>query len=88
MEETLSRLRVQLELMDWPNVYFYKFIVPNETELVEKVRSLFDDTSEITFNPSKNGKFMSVSIKEVAIDVDSILEKYRQAATIKGIISL
>ena len=56
MEETLSRLRVQLELMDWPNVYFYKFIVPNETELVEKVRSLFDDTSEITFNPSKNGK--------------------------------
>ena len=88
MEETLSRLRVQLELMDWPNVYFYKFIVPNETELVEKVRSLFDDTSEITFNRSKNGKFMSVSIKEVAIDVDSILEKYRQAATIKGIISL
>lgn len=88
MEETLSRLRLQLELMDWPNVYFYKFIVPNETELVEKVRSLFDDTSEITFNPSKNGKFMSVSIKEVAIDVDSILEKYRQAATIKGIISL
>ena len=88
MEETLSRLRVQLELMDWPNVYFYKFIVPNQTELVEKVRSLFDDTSEITFNPSKNGKFMSVSIKEVAIDVDSILEKYRQAATIKGIISL
>jgi len=88
MEETLNRLRVQLELMDWPNVYFYKFIVPNENQLVEAIKSLFDDTAEITFNLSKNGKFMSVSIKEVAINVDSILDKYRQAASIKGIISL
>ena len=88
MEETLIRLRIQLELMDWPNVYFYKFIVPNENQLVEAIKSLFDDTAEITFNLSKNGKFMSVSIKEVAINVDSILDKYRQAATIKGIISL
>jgi len=88
MEETLNRLRVQLELMDWPNVYFYKFIVPNENQLVESVKSLFDDTAEITLNPSKNGRFMSVSIKEVAIDVDSILEKYKLAASIKGIISL
>ncbi len=88
MEETLSRLRIQLELMDWPNVYFYKFIVLNENQLVDSVKSLFDDTAEITLNSSKNGKFMSVSIKEVAITVDSIIEKYRQAATIKGIISL
>jgi hypothetical protein len=88
MEETLIRLRIQLELMDWPNVYFYKFIVPNENQLVEAIKSLFDDTAEITFNLSKNGKFMSVSIKEVAINVDLILDKYRQAATIKGIISL
>ena len=88
MEETLVRLKAQLELEDWPNVYLYKFIVENHQDHVTAVRALFEEEAIITINESKNGKYASISIKEVALHVDYILDKYRQASTIKGIISL
>ncbi len=88
MEETLEKLRVQLELMDWPNVYLFKFIIPNQPEQLAQVTALFDETSDIKFQPSSNGKYTSVSVKELMLDVDSIIEKYRGAGSIEGIISL
>ncbi|MCE3296233.1 MAG: hypothetical protein K0R65_1947 [Crocinitomicaceae bacterium] len=88
MEETLQKLRVQLELQEWPNVYFFKFIVPNESQTVALVNALFDSSSEVIMHPSKNGKYISVSAKEMMLDVDSIIAKYEKASLIKGIISL
>ncbi len=88
MEETLQRLKAQLELEEWPNVYFYKFIVENDPEHVASVRAIFEEEAIITIKESKSGKYASISIKEVALHVDYILDKYRQASTIKGIISL
>jgi len=88
MEETLQRLRAQLEQEEWPNVYFYKFIVENHPDHVASVKAIFEEEAIITINESKNGKYVSISIKEVALHVEYILDKYRQASTIKGIISL
>ncbi len=88
MEETLQRLKAQLEQEEWPNVYFYKFIVENHPDHVASVKEIFEEEAIITINESKNGKYASISIKEVALHVDYILDKYRQASTIKGIISL
>lgn len=88
MEETLEKLKIQLELLEWPNVYLFKFIIPNQPEQIAQVTALFDETSVITFHPSSNQKYTSVSVKELMLDVDSIIEKYRKAAVIKGIISL
>ena len=88
MEETLQKLRAQLELQEWPNVYFFKFIVPNESQTVALVNTLFDGSSEVTMHASKNGKYISVSAKEMMLDVDSIIAKYEKASSIKGIISL
>jgi putative lipoic acid-binding regulatory protein len=88
MEETLQRLKAQLEQEEWPNVYFYKFIVENHPDHLHAVRTIFEEEAIITINESKNGKYASISIKEVALHVDYILDKYRQASTIKGIISL
>ena len=88
MDETLEKLKIQLDLQDWPNVYFFKFIVPNTSEQVALVNALFDANSELTMHPSKNGKYMSISAKELMLDVESIIEKYKKASKIKGIISL
>lgn len=88
MEETLEKLRIQLELQEWPNVYLFKFIIPNEPEQIAQTTALFDETAEINFHTSTNQKYTSVSVKEVMINVDSIIETYRKASTIKGIISL
>lgn len=88
MEETLEKLKIQLELLEWPNVYLFKFIIPNQPQQIAQVTALFDETSVINFHPSSNQKYTSVSVKELMLDVDSIIEKYRNASSIEGIISL
>ncbi|MES2589636.1 MAG: DUF493 domain-containing protein [Bacteroidota bacterium] len=88
MDETLDKLKIQLDLLDWPDVYLFKFIVPNESETVALLSALFDSDAEIVLHPSKTGKYISLSAKELMLDVDSIIEKYKKASLIKGIISL
>ncbi|MFN5149069.1 MAG: DUF493 family protein [Flavobacteriia bacterium] len=88
MEDVFEKLRMQLELEEWPNVYLFKFIVPNEPELVAKATALFTNEAEMSLHPSSTGKYISVSVKELMMDVDSIIDRYVQASKIKGIISL
>ena len=88
MEEVLIRLRVQLELQDWPDIYLFKFIVPNETEKIAQVTALFNESCDLVLHPSRTGKYMSVSAKELMLDVESIIEKYYEAAKIEGLIAL
>lgn len=86
--DPFQKLREQLELQEWPNVYLFKFIVPNSPEAIARATALFTDLAELSFHESKTGKFVSVSAKEMMIDVDSIISVYHHAASIEGIISL
>ncbi|MEY3084782.1 MAG: hypothetical protein RL037_962 [Bacteroidota bacterium] len=88
MEDVFLKLRIQLELEEWPNVYMFKFIVPNEPELVAQTTALFTEEAEMSLHPSSTGKYISVSAKELMMDVDSIIARYVEASKIKGIISL
>lgn len=88
MSSPYDKLRIQLELLEWPNVYMFKFIVPNTPELIAKTTALFDPGADIQFHESKTGKFVSVSVKELMLNVDSIIEKYEKATTIKGLMAL
>lgn len=88
MSEQFDKLREQLELQEWPGVYLFKFIAPNQSEIVARVAALFDEGADLHFQPSRAGKYVSVSAKEMMLDVESIMEKYRKAAEISGVISL
>ena len=88
MDEVLAKLKIQLDQQEWPNVYLFKFIVPNEDEQVAQVSALFDESVDMVLHPSRTGKDMSLSAKEMMLDVDSILHKYEAAAKIKGVIAL
>ena len=88
MSDPLDKLRVQLELQEWPNVYLFKFIAPNNSETVAIITAMFDDGTDLTYNKSKTGKYVSISAKELMIDVDSIIAKYRKVSEIKGVIAL
>ncbi|XOV67768.1 MAG: DUF493 domain-containing protein [Fluviicola sp.] len=87
-EDAYSKLKEQLELQSWPDVYFFKFIVPNDAKRVAKVSALFDNADDLQLQPSKTGKYVSISAKELMLDVDSIIEKYKKAAKIEGLIPL
>ena len=76
MSDVFANLKEQLELLEWPGVFLFKFIIPNEPETLAKTTALFDETSEIRLHPSKNGKYVSISVKEMMLDVKSIIEKY------------
>jgi hypothetical protein len=86
--ESFARLREQLALQEWPDVYFFKFIVPNDPQSLAQATALFTETAEVSFHQSSTGKYISVSAKELMLDVDSIIEVYVRASTIKGVVSL
>lgn len=87
-QDPYEKLRVQLELMFWPDVFFFKFIVPNDNELIAKVTALFDDGTDLRFQQSKNGKFVSVGAKEMMLTAESVIDKYKEASKINGLIAL
>tara|TARA_B110000285_G_scaffold228503_1_gene291580 strand:- start:559 stop:825 length:267 start_codon:yes stop_codon:yes gene_type:complete len=88
MSDTFDKLKVQLDLQEWPNVYLFKFIAPNSSEIVAVITAMFDDGADLTYNKSKTGKYVSISVKELMIDVDSIIAKYEKVSEIKGVIAL
>ncbi len=83
-----EKLRVQLDLMNWPDVYFFKFIVPNDSELVAKVTALFDEGTDLRLQSSKNGKYVSVGAKEMMMSAESVIKRYQEASKINGLIAL
>jgi len=88
MTDPYLNLRKQLELEEWPNVYMFKFIVPNNSENIALTMELFNNTSDITMHESSSGKFVSITAKELMLDVDSIIKKYEEATKIKGLMAL
>ncbi|MFZ5554037.1 MAG: DUF493 domain-containing protein [Bacteroidota bacterium] len=91
MSETdkLEKLRALLEQgFKAPDVYMFKFIVPNNNESMARVMALFDDTSRVHSKLSSNEKYMSITATEMMLSVDSIIDKYRLAFGIEGLIAL
>lgn len=86
--DTFDKLEQQLLLQEWPNIYLFKFIVPTDNEKIAKVSSLFNDNCDIVLHPSSKGNFTSISVKEVMFSAQDIIEIYKKAADIKGVITL
>lgn len=86
--EQFENLKIQLEQQEWPALYMFKFIVPNTPELIAKVSNLISAEAEIQMQPSSNGKYTSVTGKEVMLSAEAVLEVYYKAAEIKGVITL
>jgi putative lipoic acid-binding regulatory protein len=87
-ELNFDELRKKLEKESWPAVYMFKFIVPSDNHKIALIESFFEDDAEIHTQPSSNGKYTSITIRQVMLEAESIVEVYKQAAVIEGIISL
>lgn len=83
------KLRAQLaELHKFPDVYLFKFIVPNEPGKKEEVLEFFSEKADVSTKKSRNGKYMAISIKEVMISVDAVMQRYHDLKSVKGLMSL
>lgn len=88
MDNTFDNLKIQLDLLDWPTVYLFKFISPNDSEKIARVTALFDDGTDLNYQNSKTGKYVSISVKEMMLNSESVIEKYQEASKIKGVMIL
>ena len=88
MSDVYHKLKIQLELQEWPNVYLFKFIVPNSSDKIAKATALFDDSAELVIKESSKGTYMSISAREVMVDAESIIIKYKRASLIEGLVAL
>ncbi len=88
-ENKYEKQRRQLEeAFDWPTVYMFKFIVPAENRKVAQLQLLFEETAEIRIRESRKGNYLSVTIKEMMMDPESVLKVYQETSKIEGLIAL
>ncbi|MFA5573894.1 MAG: DUF493 family protein [Brumimicrobium sp.] len=88
MPKRFESLKTQLEQQEWPNVYLFKFIVPSDNQTIAKVASMFEETADIQIRASSGGNYTSISVKEIMMNAESIIEKYIHASKIKGVITI
>ena len=81
-------LRQKLEQEEWPATYMFKFILPNENESISKLLNIFGTANNQHMQNSRNGKYISITIEELMLSADDVIEKYERAAQLKGIMSL
>ena len=89
-QQDFDRIRQALDSYHtWPGVYMFKFIVPGDHEKVAQVQALFNSkTAQITSRSSSKGNFVSVTAREVMVSAEQVLEKYKEASKIEGLVAL
>jgi len=88
-DKELEGLRTKLlETTSFPTVYMFKFIVQADNRNIALVESLFSEEAEILTKQSDKGKYISITSKQVVMNVDEIIQVYKKAADIKGIMFL
>jgi putative lipoic acid-binding regulatory protein len=69
----------------WPALYTFKFVVKSGQE--EELRKMFPKHDH-TARPSKNGNYTSVTFEGMMPNAQSVVDVYKKAAIIEGIIAL
>jgi len=86
MDKTTNEFQEKLEVAhNFPTIYMFKFIVLEEKK--EMVQALFPG-HEISLKPSSKGKYISITAKPMMGSSQSIMDIYKKAHKIEGIISL
>ena len=88
-EEELSRFSEKLkENMTFPSVYMFKFIITSGNRNIAMIETLFDPEADIKTKESGKGNYTSVTAKQVVMSVEEIVEVYRKALKIEGVMFL
>ena len=87
-DEQFDNLRELLNKENnWPMVYMFKFIIPADNHKIALVESKFSDEAVISHKESSNGKYFSITVKEVMLNADSIIDKYKEMNDINGLMA-
>lgn len=86
-QEARDRLKLRLdEVHQWPSVYMFKFIFEPEQERTDAILALFPVESEVLRKYSSGGKYLSITVREVMLSAEEVIERYEKAGAIDGVI--
>jgi uncharacterized protein len=85
-ENWIKSFREKLEQhYAWPSLYIFKFIVPAGKE--RQVKELFPN-HDATERVSAQGKYTSVTVQMMMPSSEAVIEIYKRASAIEGLIAL
>ena len=88
-EEELENFKQKIiSTTSFPGVYMYKFIIKSENRNIALVENLFEEDADIHTKESENGKYISITARQVVISAEEVIEVYKKASVIEGIIFL
>lgn len=88
MSDPYKGLDEKLHSLRWPNLYMFKFIVPNDNHKLAQCEALFGPDAQVSINKSRTGKYLSITGKEVMTSAEEVMKKYRKSSEIEGLIAL
>ncbi len=87
-EDIYANLREKLEEQGgWPQPYMFKFIIPSDNQKLAQVEAIFGENAQVTTRQSKSNKFISITGKEVMMNPEEVIDTYKRAEGIEGLMS-
>ena len=84
--------RLEKQLSDssvWPSLYKFKFILKSDSGEITNLKNMFEDIdANISSNLSSSKNFTSITVTAKMQSANDIINKYKLASEIEGIISL
>ena len=86
--DSYANLKEKLETVEqFPGIYNFKFIITGGMDKIEELRAVLPEDNFIE-QPSKTGKYVSITIKKEMQNADEVIEVYKKVGAIKGIMML
>lgn len=76
------------QVHEWPAVYMFKFIFEPDEARLEALLALFPSESEVLRKYSKGGKYLSLTVREVMMSAEEVIQRYDRVADVDGVIVL
>jgi|CEGE01.1.fsa_nt_gi hypothetical protein len=73
---------------EWPQLYMFKFIVPNQHGKVDKVISMLPEESDISFKHTKSLRHVSVTCKAMMSHPDDVITITQNVTALEGVMAL
>ncbi|WP_293741525.1 DUF493 family protein [uncultured Pedobacter sp.] len=87
-QDIYVNLKEKLESVEkFPGVYHFKFIITGGLDKIQELRAILPN-DEFMEQPSKTGKYVSITVKKAVQNADEVIAVYKQAGNIKGIMIL
>ncbi len=88
IRQQTERLHQKLKELRWPQKYMFKFVVPTDSNKIDRAVELLPTNGTLTFNNSRSGKYTSITCVATMPSAEAVTQILTQASEIEGLISL